>query len=55
LKSDAQTRGQSPPQLLPFPAPVVALHAPPSWRRIAFISDLHLGPEAPATTAGFLH
>jgi UDP-2,3-diacylglucosamine hydrolase len=41
--------------LLPFPAPVVTLHAPPSWRRIAFISDLHLGPEAPATTAGFLH
>ena len=28
--------------------------APPTWRHLAFVSDLHLGPEAPATTAGFL-
>lgn len=28
--------------------------APPSWRRLAFASDLHLGPEAPATQAAFL-
>ncbi|WP_112487467.1 UDP-2,3-diacylglucosamine diphosphatase [Thiomonas sp. X19] len=30
------------------------LTAPPAWRRLAFVSDLHLGPEAPVTTAGFL-
>lgn len=27
------------------------LQAPPSWRRLAFISDLHLGPDTPRTQA----
>ena len=27
------------------------LQAPPSWRRLVFISDLHLGPDTPATFA----
>jgi UDP-2,3-diacylglucosamine hydrolase len=34
---------------LPFPAPDT-LHAPPSWRCIDFISDLHLHDGLPATT-----
>jgi UDP-2,3-diacylglucosamine hydrolase len=28
-----------------------AVQAPPSWRRLAFISDLHLGPDTPLTLA----
>ncbi len=31
-----------------------ALRAPPDWRRLAFVSDLHLGAEAPRTTAAFI-
>ncbi len=37
-----------------MPGCFAKLTAPPTWRRLAFVSDLHLGPEAPATTAGFL-
>lgn len=29
------------------------LVAPPSWRRLAFVSDLHLGPETAATQQAF--
>jgi len=29
------------------------LQAPPAWRRLAFISDLHLGPDTPRTLAAF--
>ncbi len=31
-----------------------ALSAPPRWRRLAFVSDLHLGADAPRTTAAFV-
>lgn len=30
------------------------LRAPPRWRAVAVVSDLHLGPQAPRTTAAFL-
>lgn len=36
----------------PFPA-TDTFHAPPSWRCIDFISDLHLHQDLPATTAAF--
>lgn len=29
------------------------LQAPPAWRRLAFVSDLHLGPDTPRTLAAF--
>ncbi|MGE5453158.1 MAG: UDP-2,3-diacylglucosamine diphosphatase [Acidobacteriota bacterium] len=35
----------------PFPSSPGSLHAPPSWRCIDFISDIHLDPGLPATTA----
>ena len=31
-----------------------ALRAPEGWRRLAFVADLHLGAEAPRTTAAFI-
>ncbi len=31
-----------------------SLQAPAHWRRLALVSDLHLGAQAPRTTAGFL-
>lgn len=31
-----------------------SLQAPPEWRRLAFISDLHLGPDTPATQAALV-
>ena len=31
-----------------------SLQAPPSWRRLDFISDLHLGPDTPRTQAALL-
>ena len=31
-----------------------AVVAPPPWRRLAFVSDLHLGDAAPRTTAAFV-
>ncbi|MFN4265592.1 MAG: UDP-2,3-diacylglucosamine diphosphatase [Aquabacterium sp.] len=34
----------------PFPAQAGSLNAPPSWRCIDFISDIHLDPSLPATT-----
>lgn len=34
--------------------PLHSLQAPPSWRRLAFISDLHLGPDTPRTQAALL-
>ena len=34
--------------------PEAVLEAPPGWARVAFVSDLHLGPEAPRTGARFL-
>lgn len=36
---------------LPFPSSAGHLNAPPSWRCIDFISDIHLDPSLPATTA----
>lgn len=30
------------------------LSAPPDWRRLAFVSDLHIGDDAPRTTARFI-
>jgi UDP-2,3-diacylglucosamine hydrolase len=30
-----------------------SLQAPPAWRRLAFVSDLHLGPDTAATQAAF--
>ncbi|HET8869394.1 MAG TPA: UDP-2,3-diacylglucosamine diphosphatase [Aquabacterium sp.] len=35
----------------PFPASFGVLNAPPSWRCIDFISDIHLDPALPNTTA----
>ena len=35
-------------------APLRDLAAPASWRALALVSDLHLGAQAPRTTAGFL-
>lgn len=35
---------------LPFPASPGSLNAPPSWRCIDFISDIHLDPSLPRTT-----
>ncbi|MDE2593488.1 MAG: UDP-2,3-diacylglucosamine diphosphatase, partial [Burkholderiales bacterium] len=35
----------------PFPSTPGLLTAPPSWRCIDFISDIHLDPSLPATTA----
>ncbi len=35
----------------PFPSSPGLLNAPPSWRCIDFISDIHLDPSLPATTA----
>ena len=40
--------------LPPFPG-AQAIHAPPSWRCIDFVSDLHLHAELPRTTAAFVH
>lgn len=34
--------------------PELRAPAPSSWRRAALVSDLHLGPDAPRTTARFL-
>ncbi|HEX5310926.1 UDP-2,3-diacylglucosamine diphosphatase [Aquabacterium sp.] len=36
---------------LPFPSYAGHLSAPPSWRCIDFISDIHLDPDLPKTTA----
>ena len=36
-------------------AEVAALHAPPSWRTVDFISDLHLSDDAPDTVAAWQH
>ena len=47
MKSEAQ----------PLPheqAPLRSLLVPASWRALALVSDLHLGAQAPRTTAGFL-
>ena len=34
--------------------PDVTLEAPPGWERVAVVSDLHLGPDAPRTVECFL-
>ena len=50
----APLRGTSAPSA-PRPELVfTGLNASPSWRSIAFISDLHLGAQAPCTTQAFL-
>jgi UDP-2,3-diacylglucosamine hydrolase len=36
------------------PAPSATLLAQAHWRQLALVSDLHLGPQAPRTTAAFL-
>ena len=35
--------------------PMVELHAPPSWRTVDFISDLHLAADTPATFSAWQH
>lgn len=35
-------------------APCAALRAPAHWRCLALVSDLHLGPQAPRTSAAFV-
>ena len=39
----------------PQPRPCATLRAAPGWRSLALVSDLHLGPQAPRTTAAFVH
>ena len=46
----AKDDAHAPRSAEPFPS----LSAPPAWRRIALISDLHLGAQAPRTTQTFI-
>ena len=39
----------------PAVPPMAELNAPPSWRIVDFISDLHLGADAPATFTAWRH
>ncbi len=48
MKSEVEAPGAQQPAL---PA---TLRGQPQWRRLALVSDLHLGPQAPRTTAAFL-